>query len=323
MYYTQTMLGQPIINRIRPLEALPDNFATFVDEIAGGVGGLYGPEATLNYRAKARRSFSASIAHADMELLAMRRGNKALGMLLLQYRDGFGEIPFMHVLKEHEKTDCADRLVAEATRRLRKRHVNGIISEFVPFFRGDIAACFAAQGYDVLSRELMRADVPTVAAPNAMRNAPTSRPLRVGEFPEAADCIVSAYQDHPGRRLHLEVQNVAGARDFLQRLAAGSYGATRSDYLRSVWKHDACVGAALGCEVSPGCGFLLQLVVRQEARGSEIGSALVRDLAAIYHKREMRQMFLGVTCDNPAKKLYERLGFTTLLRVNAYVWWKP
>lgn len=312
-----------MLTRVRLLDALPDNFDCFVEEISAGLSALYGPSAAENYRAKARRSFSASIAHPSMELLAVRRGREALALILLQYRNGFGEIPFLHVLAEHADTDCAERLIAEGVKRLRKRRVSGIVSEFVPFFRSDVAPAFERHGFEVLARELMRADIrPGAKSVLTRPGEPISRPIRPGEFGEAASCIVDAYQNHPGRRLHLEVQTLEGARDFLQRVVAGSYGATANDYLRSHWKLDACMGAALGCEVSPGCGFLLQLVVRREAWGQGIGTGLITDLARVYQERGMSQMLLGVTTSNPARELYTRLGFETLLPVNAYVWWQ-
>jgi ribosomal protein S18 acetylase RimI-like enzyme len=310
-----------MLQRVRPLDALPRNFDVFVDEIAGGLQTLYGAPAADSYRRKARRSFSASIAHPQMELVGLRRGADCLGIALLQYRNGFGEIPFMHVLHEHAEGDTAERLISEAVKRLRRRKVKGIVAEFVPFFPGALAPFFADRDFEVLPRELMRVALRD-GAPVCTQDTPGSRPLRPGEFGEAAACIVDSYRNHPGRRLHLEVHDLEGARDFLQRVVAGSYGTTRPDYLRSRWQLDACVGAALGCEVSPGCGFLLQLIVRQEVWGQGIGTTLVKDLATVFHERSMDQMLLGVTSNNPARRLYERLGFETLLPVNAYVWWQ-
>lgn len=39
--------------------------------------------------------------------------------------------------------------------------------------------------------------------------------------------------------------------------------------------------------------------------------------------RRLERLALGVTLANPARRLYERLGFETWRCVNAFAWWRP
>ncbi|MCC6154607.1 MAG: GNAT family N-acetyltransferase, partial [Candidatus Hydrogenedentes bacterium] len=52
------------------------------------------------------------------------------------------------------------------------------------------------------------------------------------------------------------------------------------------------------------------------------GTQLILELAHCFREAGLERIALGVTNDNPARRLYERLGFRKILPVNAYVWWK-
>jgi ribosomal-protein-alanine N-acetyltransferase len=86
---------------------------------------------------------------------------------------------------------------------------------------------------------------------------------------------------------------------------------------------DSCAGVVLGCEIAPDYGFILQVAVRRERQGMGIGGRLIRGLAAQFRAHGMTHIALGVTLENPAVRLYRRLGFDVVKPVNAYVWWRP
>ncbi len=56
----------------------------------------------------------------------------------------------------------------------------------------------------------------------------------------------------------------------------------------------------------------LAIAVREGHRGKGIGTRLMRELLALLKEEGFRQVSLSVQKANPAKRLYERLGFTTV-----------
>ena len=87
------------------------------------------------------------------------------------------------------------------------------------------------------------------------------------------------------------------------------------------------LGAPLGAawyrlfdEVEPGYGFIdtsipeLTVGVRPEARGRGVGTALLRELIQRARLERLPALSLSVEEDNPAVRLYERLGFVPVGR---------
>jgi len=63
----------------------------------------------------------------------------------------------------------------------------------------------------------------------------------------------------------------------------------------------------------------LGIAVRAEARGGGIGARLLRALLAEGHRRGVAELSLSVEPDNPAARLYERVGFRPLGAVDGAV----
>jgi ribosomal protein S18 acetylase RimI-like enzyme len=61
--------------------------------------------------------------------------------------------------------------------------------------------------------------------------------------------------------------------------------------------------------------FLTELWVDPEARGQGAATAALRLLEVELRRRDVRALHLGVSPDNPARRLYERSGFTASPRV--------
>jgi ribosomal protein S18 acetylase RimI-like enzyme len=105
-------------------------------------------------------------------------------------------------------------------------------------------------------------------------------------------------------------------------VANGGFGPSRPEYIRLAKESRGGEGVVIGCEISPGWGFVIQVAVRRAHWGRGLGAALLNDLAAEFRKAGLKHMGLGVTSENPARRLYERLGFHTLREVDAFVWWR-
>jgi GNAT superfamily N-acetyltransferase len=53
----------------------------------------------------------------------------------------------------------------------------------------------------------------------------------------------------------------------------------------------------------------LAIAVREDARGSGLGAQLLNELAALARTRGIEQLSLSVDTENPAARLYERVGY--------------
>jgi ribosomal protein S18 acetylase RimI-like enzyme len=67
---------------------------------------------------------------------------------------------------------------------------------------------------------------------------------------------------------------------------------------------------------------LFALEVAPERRGQGIGGAIVEDIVAEAERRGRRSVYLEVRVDNPARRLYHRLGFRRAGRDFLNTWWR-
>ncbi len=306
--------------RYGPVDHLPENFGHFVDELAPGVGALYGAAAEQDYRAKARRSMAASIVHPAVRAVGATERGTLIGLALAIERRPMAEVALVHVLASHAGRGVEDRLVDAAVQALHASNAKGVVCEYIPATHVALGNAFARLGFETIARQLMCCDT------NALRGrrvaVPAVDPLTPAHWRDAAECIVDAYAGHPGRRLHGEVQDRAHAQEYIARVAAGNYGVIAPGYLVVARSDDACKGVGLGCQIAPGTGFILQLAVRRAVQGRGVGSAILRAQARSFEAHGLDRIYLGVTLDNPARLRYEHLGFRRHCLVDAYVHWK-
>ena len=306
--------------RLERLRRLPSNADAFVEEIAEGLTGLYGPEAAAQYRATGTKVLQSAIDHGGVDVIGVQEGRCAAGMLMTYVRYRIGYVSFLHVLNGYEDRHVERRLIREGVRTLRAGGVDGIVYECLAFGAPDLDGTFPPLGFEPIDRAIMMAPL---RDGDWAPYRPVTSEAEPESFQEVAQTIVDAYEEHPGRRLHVEVCQPAYAVDFLRRVVEEDYGYFRPAYMRAAWRGERCTGAIVGCEVAPGYGFVLQAAVRRDNRHQGIGATLVRDLAHAFWQAGMRHVALGVTLDNPARALYERLGFTVARPVRVYAWWRP
>ena len=264
--------------------------------------------------------FRKSMAHPLVEALAIGDGCEAAAMLVTVAQDRVGRISFIHVLRRHGGRRLEQQLVNEAVGALRAAGVKAILCEYVPSCPLALDDTYSSLGFERIERVVMGAPM---AAPDLACAEPiTSVVYSAHDWSEIADIIVAAYQAHPDRRLHSEVRDPASARTFVERAAHGAYGPTQPDFGRAIPRTTGYAGAIIACRVAPDVGFVLQLAVRPGYQRHGIGTRLLRELAYWFRAAGLSRIALGVTATNPARNLYERLGFEPLRRVPAYVWWR-
>lgn len=231
-----------------------------------------------------------------------------------------GHITFVHVLKPYVGQGIEAELARAAVAGLRADNVIGISAEPVALCPLELDDVFASLGFTKIERQLMEA--PLSARPLSASVLIESVTADARDYAQVAEVIVNAYRDHPGRNLHAEVRTLAGAEAFVRTAADGAYGPARPGFVRLLQRAGTPLAAIVGCEAAPGIGFVLQVVVRPEARGLGLGTQLILELAQCFREAGLTRIALGVTDDNPARHLYERLGFRKIMPVNAYVWWR-
>lgn len=305
---------------IRLLRALPPNFVEFVDEIGAGLRGLYGPAGEAEYREVAPSRFRATLEHPSVDLWGAFDGERAAALLTAVERDGVGHIALTHVLHPYCGQDIECALIERGVQALKSRGVNGIVSECVPFCELAEAAIYARLGFTPIERAIMRADLGTSTFEHA--HAEETLPLEPEDHAEAAEVLVESYADHLARDLHPQFHSEQSALAFVSGIVAGDFGATRPEYWRILRVDGRLAGVIFGVKAAPDVGFVIQIAVRSAFGGCGRGAVLLGDLAEAFEQAGMARIALGVTMDNPARRLYERQGFTIRQRITAYTWWK-
>ena len=305
------------LERIREL---PANIDEFIEEIGEGMGRLYGPAAAREYFDTARTRLLVMLRHPRVETFACLDADDAAGLLWFMVHDDIGHIAFIHVLQRYSGKGIEEELINEAVIFLRERGVRAILSEGLCFGATDARAAYRGQGFRRVERLVMSA--PLDAAGLACAGPASTSPCDPGRRRSAADIIVAAYRDHPDRLLHPDVHDTAAALRFLDTATQGGYGRACPAYLRLYMNDGQAVGAVIGCEAASGVGFVLQVAVRPAFQGRGIGACLLRELAAEFRAAGLIRVALGVSVSNPARRLYERLGFVSIHGVDAHIWWR-
>lgn len=297
---------------------LPPNFDEFVEEIAAGLEALYGVAAGEQYRAVAASVIGGTIRGGIVDAIAVSDGAGAAGFLLGVQHGMGGQVSFVHVLRRHEGSGIEARMVEEAVRTFRAGGADWILSECVAFCALDLHATYGRLGFRHVPRALMEASL--VEGPLAESAAVESEPVREEQFGQVAEAIVDAYEGRADRELHAEVRDAEGIMEFLRHVFAGGHGEYRPEFCRAYWREGCCLGALIGCRVAPEHGFVLQVAVRRGHQRQGVATRLLLDAAAAFRACGLTRVALGVTLDNPARRLYERLGFTEIHPVDSYVW---
>ena len=310
-------------NRIVALREPPANMAAFLAETAKGLGQLYGQPAADEYIAKAPGILRETLVHPGVRAFALlndRHEAQAIAMAVM--RPPIADIVYLHVLAQCSGQGAEAELLHHLLTHLQNEPIEGIVGEYLPTQPQDVEATYAAFGFTSKNRALMLAPLD---APGLQLDGPIdSTPFAAADWDLAAEVLVDAYREHPGRRDHLEVRDHPHASAFLRTVANGGYGYFQPSFARvsRTGNGQRPDGMIIGSRAAPGVGFVLHVAVRRAAQGRGIGRRLVQELADTYRLAGFEQMALGVTDDNPARHLYERLGFRLARNITAWYWWR-
>jgi len=306
---------------VRRLNDLPPNFGAYVAEVAAGFETLYGARAAEHYRSNAWVQVRGTIAHPSVHAAAAWDGPTAAGLVLAADQDRIGRISFIHVLEAYQGRNIEGLLAREAVAALDTAGKEGVIFDCVPLCRLDVGPAFRALGFEHIERLLMAA--PAHAPGLALNPAGlASRPYRPEEYPAVAEVIAAAYANHPDQRLHVETRGAHQAAVFVADAARGGCGPTHPEFGRVLCIEDRPAGVIIGCCAAPDVGLVIHVAVHPAYRNRGIGARLVQELASCFHNAGLDRIMLSVTAANPARRLYERLGFRAARTVDAYARWR-
>ena len=297
-----------------PLQCAPSNLSDYVGEILPGFREIYGPEAADHYELAGATGMAASIVRSDVLAFGCASEGVVCALLLAKRENTRTTLSFLHVLQPFRRSGAGEALLNFALESLGQHH--DIFTEFILFHPMELDNLFRKRGFAMIERQLM-------CCPTA-----SQFPSCPGKFefthPEPADLhalaevLTNTYRGHPERFLFPEVQSESQALDYLLRAAVGQFGRHGSTHTLAAWKDGQCAGFGIGCQVLPGVGFVLHLAVDTTFQGSGLGTSLLQGLSAAFADEALDYIALGVTCDNPAVKLYQRAGFRVKTRIPVY-----
>ncbi len=313
-------MPNPKLFQIRDIAALPPNFDEFISENAIGLRTLYGPAAEAEYRSTVREHLQTAINAEILRATVAFDGARAAAMTLSTIHDSIGRINHHHVLRDYAGQGADHALIEDAVASFRHDGVDAILSECVPFCDIDESPVFARLGFIERRRAVMRADLPLIRSAPAMQ--PEIAAITHRQREAVAATLMRAYEGHPSRVLHPEVLTESRAMSFVKTALSGGYGATDRDYSLYSGTPKSPDAIILCCRVAPDVGFVLHVAVRPECQNQGLGAQLIAAAARHFTRTGLRKIALGVSCDNPAIHLYERLGFEVVHHLNSYAWWR-
>ncbi len=140
----------------------------------------------------------------------------------------------------------------------------------------------------------------------------------------AAQLIAASYANHVDAQINDQYRSVAGARRFLYNIVqypgCGTFFQPSSFVAFDMETGRQC-GLSLASHISRTAGHITQVCVAPSLQGSGIGHELLRHSIGSLRDHGMEAVSLTVTAANEgAVELYERMGFHTARRFQAFVW---
>ncbi|MBO4209427.1 GNAT family N-acetyltransferase [Micromonospora echinofusca] len=186
------------------------------------------------------------------------------------------------------------------------------------------AALFAGRGLhrtfaeDVMRFDLADTALPDVAVPAGIRLAPWSTALASRFFAVYAAAFAER-PGFPGWSAEYWIDWTTDDEDFRpgwSLLATEHTRDSATEHAGADGASDDRVGAVTRDVAFVTCaqGWIVQLGVRPEQRGRGLGAALVTEALRRMRADGVREVLLDVNVDNPAGRLYRRLGFTVVGR---------
>lgn len=198
-----------------------------------------------------------------------------------------------------------------------------IEAQLIPFGADRLADSFSEENFEVHPRLFMY--VPLDGATLATSGEAPFGLRRWDDhyFEPTATLIVESYTRHVDSRINDQYQSLDGALKFLKNIIIfPGCGLFQPDASYVAVDGDGQLkGVVLGSMVAPRVGHITQICVLPECQGRGLGAHLLAAALEAYRRKRYEAVSLTVTASNTgAVRLYERFGFATVKRFDAFLW---
>lgn len=272
---------------------------------------------------------SARMGRMDGALIVRRVGlrERACGVAAWRVEHGAGVISLLYLLPDMlpgQAPDAARALLERARRSLTAQDAPlGIYAE-LPEVAGPVREALRACGFVGVERLIMRADLSGRAWTASPPAGYTLRSWEPADLTPAAHVIYRANVGALDAQIIPELRSEEAVRQIVWQTTVGRYGAF--DVRASGVVLDAggaLVGVTLATRRRSGQGFTAEICVLPEHRRRGLARALIVHSHASFQADGILTGMLGVTDGNPARCLYESLGYNRIGSVWTYVWPRP
>lgn len=298
------------------LRTAPENLQDFVLELLPSFTKLYGARAGDDYARRALSSIAGTLSHPSIRAYGMMKGRRAIALAFARLDNERWCISFVHVLTSFQHGPTGSSLMGYLLGDLAATDLE-IVTDFVAFHSIAFDKVFEDAGMTKVPRQIMRRETGPVVAVSQAGGMTIS--VGAAKLEEMASVLVDSYAHHSDRRLFREVQSLEHAQDYLLKVHDGAFGPHHEHNTITAAVDGQCAGFVIGSEVLPGLGFVLHMVVRPAHQGRGLGKTLLGTLCNSFAAGGLEYIALAVTCDNPAVRLYEKVGFREVVRTPVYI----
>ena len=300
------------------LREIPPEFPDFAHEQAEGIAAIHGAaaaEATL----ASMPPPGAPLDRTGVWCLGLEKGSRITGMAAAVVIGDVAQIDYLHLCAGWREPRYV-ALLLEGLLRVLGAGPRAIIHESVQYAPLPLEEAFTGHGFTVTERLLMAAPVEQVTAGAA---AGVETEAFSGAHTAAAAALLARTYNGPERRFHPHLFAEGTAQALLERHWEETSRLGLHHLTRVAFDADGSArGLHLAQRLFPNTGHLNQLAVAPECRNQGLGATLVQEGAAAMLEAGLETATLGVTPANPARRLYERIGFEDLCPFWTCVCWR-
>jgi ribosomal protein S18 acetylase RimI-like enzyme len=191
----------------------------------------------------------------------------------------------------------------------------------------EIRAAFAKYGIQCVPREEMRlADVAAASASLAPTLLPSGfrfAPLALDDVNAAAKVIVDAYRGTIDEQIYPEMRSEAGMRVALTENLTDRHDVYDASASTLLYQRDQPIGLIVCALTGERRGYVIEVCVLPQFRRRGLGRALISHALSAFHAENANGAQLWVTSDNPARTLYESVGFRSQVPMWVYPATRP
>ncbi len=250
-------------------------------------------------------------------------GGEACGVIAWRVEGDAGFV-FLFCVLAAASPAAAAQLLQEALRDLPAARVpRGIYAE-LPAVSAAIRAALEGAGFVGVARTLMQYDLRRQAASHSALPAGYALNAWDDDWLEAAADVI--YQANIGTldaMIIPEMQSLPSTRRIVFHVLQGRYGLFDPAASGVICAGDAVVGVTLVTRRHTGPGFTAEICVLEAHRRRGLARSLMLHTHAALQGDGVAWNTLGVTAGNPARRLYESLGYMPIGTLWAFVRPRP